>query len=296
MSCCFYWLPTEQCRGNSYDCCMNIFGTAEYPSLRAPNLEANRINPIDVLADEAEIQARYNLVIEDGDAIDLTAIRRADDEYYLASECIALYNPYTYCLGKRFGARVSSLKPRCVDNNSSLNTLSGCTSPTGEVMEKCAAIAYTQNAFIGLCGSDYADNDHCGTFVEIHMRHGSPYNKETEIIGQVKLQTRNVTGYYTTTIPMTWMLDPTRVLCSYYQDYFRVGSIVYVKSEAPRCCCPPLYAGTTRVGSFVCPIGLGSSQNGPLAKNVATTAGHLSRDDNIELYPWCRTGLDEPDV
>ena len=275
---------------------MNIFGTPEYPSLRNPNLESTRVNPIDVLASEDEISARYNLVREDGDQIITSAIRRADDEYYLAPECISVSNPYTYCLGKRFGARVSSLKPRCVDNNSSLNTLAGCVSPTGEPMEKCAAIAYTQNAFIGLCGTDYADNDHCGTFIEIHMRHGSPYNEETEIISQVKVETRNVTGYYSTVIPVTWMGDPNRVLCAYYQDYIRVGSIVYVKQEAPRCCCPPVYDGSTRVGSFACPIGTGSSQNGPLARHVTTTAGYLSRDDNIVIYPWCRSGLDGPDV
>lgn len=275
---------------------MNIFGTPEYPSLRNPNLESNRLNPIDVLASEDEIMARYNLVLEDGDTIALSAIRRADDDYYLAPECVALYNPYTYCLGKRFGARVSSLKPRCVDNNSSLNTLAGCVSPTGKVMEKCAAIAYTQNAFIGLCGGDYADNDHCGTFIEIHMRHGSPYQAETDIIAEVKLETRNVTGYYTTVIPMTWMGDPNRVLCAYYEDYFRVGSIVFINPEAPRCCCPPLYDPSSRVGSFVCPIGTGSSQNGPLARHVTTTAGFLSRDENIPLYPWCRSGLNDPDV
>jgi hypothetical protein len=183
-----------------------------------------------------------------------------------------------------------------MDNNSSLNTLAGCFTTNGTYMEKCMQVAYSQNAFIGLCSGPRADDPYCGTFLEIHMRHGSPYNEETDIIAQVKLDTRNVSGYYTITMPTTWMNDPNRVICAYYQDFFRVGSIVYINPDSPRCCCPPIYDGRTRVGSFICPIGGVTGLTGPFAADIRDTVEYLSRDENMLEYPWCLSGLEDDDV
>ena len=33
-------------------------------------------------------------------------------------------------------------------------------------------VAYTQNAFIPICGAEFADNEHCGVWLEIHIRDG----------------------------------------------------------------------------------------------------------------------------
>mgnify|MGYP003386214245 CR=1 FL=1 len=41
-------------------------------------------------------------------------------------------------------------------------------------MSLCVSqVAYTQNAFIPLCGSEFGDDPHCGVFLEIHIRDGS---------------------------------------------------------------------------------------------------------------------------
>jgi hypothetical protein len=275
---------------------MNIYGTPEYRALRNPNLEKERLNPITVLASEDEIRTRYNLVYEDSTTVDDLAVRTADDEYFLDPECLAVSVPYTYCLGYRFRAKPSSIKPRCVDNNSTLDTMLNCTAPDGTPMTRCVQVAYTQTAFIGLCDGPYKNDSHCGTFLEVHMRHGSPYNAEEDIISSVKLETRNVSGYYTTVLPVTWQGDPKRLLCAYYEDYFRIGSIVFVNPAAPRCCCPPTYSGKTRTGSFFCPVGTGSSQDAHLAPYANTTKQLLARDQNIVQYPWCPTDLSGPDV
>jgi hypothetical protein len=163
-------------------------------------------------------------------------------------------------------------------------------------MEKCMQVAYSQNAFVGLCSGPLANDPHCGTYLEIHMRHGSPYNEETDVIAEVKLDTRNVSGYYTITMPTTWMNDPNRVICAYYQDFFRVGSIVYINPDSPRCCCPPIYDGRTRVGSFICPIGGITGLTGPYAADLRDTVEHISRDANMLDYPWCLSGLEDDDV
>jgi len=102
-----------------------------------------------------------------------------------------------------------------------------------------------------------------------------------------------VSGYYTTTLPLTWMGDPNRVLCAYTESFVRVGSTVFINFEAPKCCCPPPYASATRTGSFMCPVG--SSTYGPFAKHLNKTKDFLQNDIDSSDYPFCRSGLDQGD-
>jgi hypothetical protein len=74
--------------------------------------------------------------------------------------------------------------------------------------DKCFAVGYTQSAFIGLCGTS---DPNCGTYLEVHMVEGSPYQPQSAIIAEVKLDQRNVTGVYTTALPTTWMQNDTKV-------------------------------------------------------------------------------------
>ena len=236
----------------------------------------------------------YNLVLEDSVLISDSFRRKADDEAYLDEDCEGLGDPHSYCLGKRYAKRRFELSPACVDNNSSLNTLNGCYDIYGNYSTYCTQIAYTQNAFIGLCGSEYKDSNHCGTYLEIHMLQGSPYHAQRDIIAEVKLNTRNVSGYYTTAISTHWMGDPKKVLCSYTEDFIRIGSTVYIEKNAPVCCCPQAYQSFRRTGSFMCPVGAGGS--GPYAGYMKSTAHLIQRDTDLSTYPYCRSGLLEPDV
>jgi len=155
-------------------------------------------------------------------------------------------------------------------------------------------VAYTQNAFIPLCGSAFSDDNHCGVFLEIHISQGTPYSEEIDIISEVKVTTPQVSGYMTTTMNLTWQGDPNRVLCSYTEDFVRVGSIVYITPTAPICCCPPSYTSQAREGSFMCPVGgIGS---GPYATYLNLPKDYLQNDVDTRSYPYCRSGLDEPDI
>ena len=49
----------DPCRFNAYNCCMNVFGTPEYPALLTSNLEAERVFKYDVIADENEVASNY---------------------------------------------------------------------------------------------------------------------------------------------------------------------------------------------------------------------------------------------
>lgn len=99
-----------------------------------------------------------------------------------------------------------------MDNNQSLNAIAGCTYPNGSsgtncfqvtrirpslpLSPCCLQVGYTSNVFSVQCA---ADDGHCGTYLEIHIPHGTPYETdENAIIAEVKIDQRNVSGFYTT--------------------------------------------------------------------------------------------------
>lgn len=277
----------DPCRYNSYNCCMNVFGTAEYPALIKSNLESERVFQYTVIANENDVSSNYVLVDQDSRTIPTTAQRSADDFKIFNTICTGNKKPYDYCAGRNYAFKRSSLRPPCMDNNSSLNLLNGCVASNGTKYEKCLAVAYSSNAFIPQCREDAGE--HCGTFLEIHMAHGTPYQEERDIISQVRIDNRNVSGYYTTLLPMTWMKNDTKILCSYSESVFRINSLVYVKDTAPVCCCPPPFQTKTRVGSFQCPKG--PVDNGAFAYRSQTIADVLAVDTLLLDYPYCPIDL-----
>ena len=269
----------DPCRFNAFNCCMNVFGTPEYPALLQSGLEAERAFKYEVIAHEDEVASNYFLIDENSGSIATTAQRTADDSAVFNLSCISDGNPTTFCSGRNYAYTRSTLRPPCMDNNSTLSTLQGCYSPEGEKLEKCVQIAFTTNAFIPQCGADAGE--HCGTYLEIHMAHGTPYQDENTIISQVEITQRNVSGYYSTVMPTTWMNNQSKVLCSYTESVLRIGSLVYIKDSAPVCCCPPPFSSDTRVGSFQCPIG--STANGAFAYRSQTIADVLNVDTLLHM-------------
>ena len=245
-------LIIDPCRNLSYNCCVNVFGTPEYLALKKSGLEPERVVRKTVIADETEILANGNLVYDDGTfVIDTTTgtnpSRVPDDSVYIAAECTALGVPYQYCAGFQEGNVRSPYHPPCTDHNQSLNTLQSCYDINGKSQPHCVAIGFTQTAFISQCNSNYPDLERCGTYLEIHLPYGSPYVNSETSLAEVQLTVNNVSGYSTTTIPLTWLNSTNSVLCAYSETSVRVGSIVYIKPTAPRCCCPPALI-SSRIG------------------------------------------------
>ncbi len=276
----------DPCRFNTYNCCMNVFGSPEYPALLTSNLEQDRAYKYLVIAEDDEVMKNYYFVTEDGGAIPNVEQRSADDFTYHNTSCVSLNTPYRYCQGRNYAFQRSPLRPACMDNNKSVDALAGCYAPNGTALEKCVAVAYTANTFIAQCG---IDDPECGTYMEIHMAHGTPYQDEKQIVSEVKIDQRNVSGYYTTVLPLTWMNNQTKVLCSYSESVLRLGSLVYIRSTAPVCCCPPPYSADTRVGSFQCPIG--PTANGAFGYQPKSLADTLNVDTLLLDYPFCPIDL-----
>jgi len=279
-------LLVDPCRFNNYDCCMEVFGTAEYPALLNSQLQQERVFKYIVIASDTEVSKNYYMVDEDGNIISSSYQRSADDYEILNTSCISLNNPYPYCQGRNYAYQRAPLRPACMDNNYTLDVLAGCYYPNGTYSTYCVQIAYSSNTYIPYCQSGI---DHCGTYLEIHMAHGTPYTLETDVISSVQLLETNRTGYYTTVMPLTWMNNQTKVLCTYTESVFRIGSLVYIQNTAPVCCCPPPYQSATRKGSFQCPIG--ATNDGAFAYRSETLADVLALDSLLLNYPFCSIDL-----
>lgn len=285
----------DPCRYNAYNCCMSVFGAPEYPALLSPNLEPERVVKPIVLASDVDVSKNVKFVTEEGNDIVPNALRVADDYSSWDPRCIAMNNPFSNCSGLNWAMQKSPLRPACVDNNYSLNALTPCYSPDGSQPGiPCVQVGYSQNAFIGTCGDSSDPN--CGTYLEIHMPNGSPYQDESAVIAQTLITTMNVSGVYSTTLPLTWMGNTSRVLCAYTESFLRIGSEVYIKPNAPVCCCPSLYNTKTREGSFFCPKGPDDMlHNGPFAREAISVTDKVKLDINLAIFPYCPTTLSSND-
>lgn len=68
--------------------------------------------------------------------------------------------------------------PNCTDNNQTVYANSTCQDVNGEYSDHCVQLGYSQTALAVMCGGEFSDHEHCGTFFEVHMPNGSPYNGE----------------------------------------------------------------------------------------------------------------------
>lgn len=240
-----------------YDCCMDRFGDGEYAFLNEEAMETYDVvypawrdmrSDFAIPALEDEIIENVNLFDARGQPKTLLTSRRADDEVVLDESCISKHVPHAHCLGMRKRTRPSSLMAPCTDNNQTVNSLLPCFSPGGERGEHCMQVAYTQSAFVHICEGEFEDDDHCGTFVEVHRLNGSPYDSEEVVLSSTKLTRREASGMQTITVPLFYKGMEDKVLCSYKETVVRLGSMVLIKEMAPVCCCPPNYNTLRRTG------------------------------------------------
>lgn len=108
----------------------------------------------------------------------------------------------------------------------------------------CVQVGYSQSALSVICGNEFSDDEHCGTYLEVHQQNGSPYTDETEVINDVQIDYINTSGYNTTTLSMLFgrnttlqgtRENPTKILCNYQETVIRVGSMVLIKVSALEC-------------------------------------------------------------
>jgi hypothetical protein len=50
------------------------------------------------------------------------------------------------------------------------------------------------------------------------MAHRKPNSNESDVIAEVQITNRNVSGYYTTVLPITWQQNSSKLFCSYSES------------------------------------------------------------------------------
>ena len=68
-------------------------------------------------------------------------------------------------------------------------------------------LAFTQNSLIVECGNEFADDPHCGTFLEIHKP------EDPIILSEIRLRGQFMSGYRQTVMSLTIMGRDDMVLC-----------------------------------------------------------------------------------
>lgn len=322
-------LIVDPCRDNSDDCCESKFGSPYYLRLRSDLVDFGyRSQGFEsyhlLLADPDEILANAEVVDADGGDTESLERRRADDEIFLDEKCdgvnVGLDDPlafsyayrletngkltrmseFTHCQGFRIGHRPFGVKPPCFDNNATVDASRSC--PDGQ--RNCVQVAFTQTAIIVRCGKsgsvngeNFADDPHCGTFLEIHREDGSPYDPdENVIISERRIDTALTNGYVTTTIPLTYKNNQSRILCDYEESTIRTGSMVFVNDNSPQCCCPPFYDNDKKTGAFFCPSNALDDTVGPYANRLSTLSHQLSFNTTVDVYPYCPTQDEDKDT
>jgi len=277
-----------------YDCCVSRFGQGEYafrPGTR--NKYSNGYsNGIPTSTDEP--LHNLDLVDEFGNSLDHRYSRRADDVVLIDESCVGLSEPHSACIDDRFAAGAARTTPACWDNNRTVDTTLDCYTAAGKRKKHCMQVSYSQNAYVSVCGQDFENNDHCGTYLEIHKENGTPYDDEATILSDVKVTTPVTNGMQTTTLPLTYKGDPSRILCSYQENNIEKGSMVRVNGNAPSCCCPPWLSPirSSKIGAFFCPKRQWSKDGGPFAPALKSLEEQFADNEFQQSFPWCPS-LDE---
>ena len=292
------------------DCCMHVFGRGEYGYLTKEAIQQQHPYPyyrigrsdVPILAQPNEVFHNIHLVDEHGVSIPFSESRRADDSTVIDENCLGLRDPYPACLQNRLRAVKSTLMPPCMDYNQTVDSTLDCRSPNGDKHNNCMQVGFGQTAFIHVCNEEIQKEhkiafQHCGTFLEIHLPNGSRYDSEETVLSETKLTTHITNGMVTTILSLLYKNDPHRLLCDYRETTLRIGSMVVINDQAPRCCCPRMYTKGSQLGSFLCPKKPKTKRGGgPFADAVDTIAELVERDAHSVKYPHCPFVSEDEDM
>ena len=219
---------------------------------------------------------------------------RPDDSIVIDETCIGERVPHFRCIGPRTRSIRMKMTIPCSDNNKTVSATSYCFTSDGILNENCMQVGYSQNAFIFTCGGDFENDPNCGTFLEIHKPNGSFYDEENTVIAETRLIHPFTNGMKTTTIPLTYKNDQSKLLCSASESKIRVGSMVLITNSSVPCCCPREFSYQTKRGSFMCPRKR-RTKHGPFADSVDTMSERLERSKSFHSYPICPDLPEEKD-
>lgn len=136
--------------------------------------------------------------------------RRLPDSVIVNDDsCTGLAKPTANCLGVRAASQTFPVLPVCWDYNDTVVANAPCRAPkTGQVLNYCIEVAFSQNAYIVQCGGVWKDSRRCGTFLEIHTP------GDDTVLAEVKLAGQFTNGYRQTILSTQYQGRADRTLCS----------------------------------------------------------------------------------
>ena len=222
----------DPCRGHEPDCCQDVFGTPQY--VKSFTRYPTSVSTIES-ADES------------GGTIPMERSRLMDNSVFFDPGCTSevvsggalersgtlpvkkFYDSfgndmYSQCIGENLAMDLELKTPRCWDHNATVNSTLTCSTVNGDRFSSCVAIGYFASAAIVQCGGKFREDDHCGTFIELHAAQSNEEESGSsgrtcdmecneQPLSQVRLEGGFVGGYRTTTIPLTILGNSSQVVC-----------------------------------------------------------------------------------
>mmetsp|Transcript_36227 Transcript_36227/g.59289 ORF Transcript_36227/g.59289 Transcript_36227/m.59289 type:complete len:344 (-) Transcript_36227:94-1125(-) len=222
-------LILNPCRDYDVDCCWDKYGVPEYAEFSPSNIDSS---------------GSVSTYDENGNSIDSSESRLPDQYILYDDECredgqgkpyrivitmpqgdgeVNVTNDYNdaYCVGNYKSMDQDIILPPCWDNNATVDATASCSTLKGDVFSNCVSFGYTSSAYIVQCGNDYVEDNHCGTFIELH----SP-DDET-ILSQTRLEGGFTNGYRTTIIPLIYRGDSEKIVCKGDYELWWVQRTLY---------------------------------------------------------------------
>ena len=135
------------------------------------------------------------------------------------------------CVRPRVSFVQETARPRCWDYNDTVYAENECVDIAGRKSPFCIQMAFSLDAMVYQCSGykgdgPYANDPHCGTFIEIHLPNitardsdGKNYQRYSndqirEVLIDVKVPEGMSTGYNTVVLPTQYKSFPTQILCA----------------------------------------------------------------------------------
>lgn len=225
-------LLVNPCRGRQHDCCQDVFGAPAYANANRSRV-AGTVSALGVVdgqgaalpVAQSRLQDQFvhfdsscSEVVAAGGAAELRGAVKVKHTYDGFGNDV-----YTQCVGHNLAMDLRLETPACWDHNATVNATLPCVTVHGDVFPSCLAIAYFSSAYVVQCGGAYREDNHCGTFVELHEAQSFPGGKTSKVacdarcnaavLSQVRLEGGFGNGYRTATLPLTVRGNATQVIC-----------------------------------------------------------------------------------
>lgn len=169
----------DPCRGHGPGCCQDVFGTPQYigaAKARVPGtisaLLSSDENGVTSPVANSRLQDQYVYFDPDCDKeVVAGSLRETKGSALKVKRSYDGFgnDVYTRCVGHNLAVDLEVKSPACWDHNRTVNATLPCFTVSGDRFPSCLSIGYFSSAYVVQCGGAYREDDHCGTFVELHQ-------------------------------------------------------------------------------------------------------------------------------